>query len=321
MLVAFIYDIDINLFQGVDADVLSELRTEFFSATEANAIVAAIKAASHEVVIIDGAKKFLEHIGDLAAKVDFIFNEAKGVHGPDRKVLVPALCQALSIAYLGSGAYAMSLTRNKWHTQAVAEAAGIQCPECRFCASTDDAKDWTYFPSIVKPNNESASIGIDERSYVTTSAQLVDRVEYVINTYKQPALVQRFIDGREVQVALLGTDMVEVLGMTEVVNSASTFIRRGDWRQNNVGFIPFEATHATKSSLAQMALKLYSTLALSDYGRLDFILSRGRAYFIEAATHPHIVPGSSFTLAAAQSGLTFHEMIKVLLESSYRRQC
>src|SRR4051812_14462684 len=104
MRVAFVYDVRENVF-GISNAPVEELATELFSPTQANDLISAIKELGHEVEVIDGAMQFAKQIATLRNTVDFVFNEAKGIFGADRKMALPALCRIHGIPFLGTSAY------------------------------------------------------------------------------------------------------------------------------------------------------------------------------------------------------------------------
>jgi D-alanine-D-alanine ligase len=325
MRIAFIYDIRENVF-GVGQDGhVTELATELFSASEANGIILALKELGHTVTVIDGAAEFLARLPGLREEVDFVFNEAKGLYGPDRKMAVPALCRIHRIPFLGSDAYAVTLCRNKFHTLAVAALEKVPVPESLLVRSASDAAAWQSYPAIVKPNYESASIGISGKSVVNDAVALRRQVEYVIEEYDQPALVQEFVQGIEVQVSVVGNTPPVPFSPTSLTTAASEanpygIVRNEDWIGGAVRVEPY-AGSSVEPLLRATAVHCFQALGCSDYGRLDFrVTPAGQIRFIEAATHPHITAQSAFAAAAALNGLSFTEMIDLLVSASIQRQ-
>ncbi|HEX3528061.1 MAG TPA: hypothetical protein VH988_13440 [Thermoanaerobaculia bacterium] len=327
MRIGFVYDVSENVFATTEEGCpIEELKTELFSATQANTLVAAMKQLGHEVIIIDGAKDFAESIATYKKQIDFVFNEAKGLFGIDRKMAVPALCRIYRLPYLGSDAYTVTLARNKWHTLAVAAMCGILVPESALFESEKDPSigGWSLFPAIVKPNFESASIGITDASIVRNTEQLLQQVQRTTSVYQQPALVQQFIMGTEIQVSLVGTRSPIVLPVVEIrteefSREGYSFIRNQDWIDDQVDIIPYDREDIGKEA-GRLARIIYQHLGIHDYGRVDFRIDlSGRLFFIEAATHPHLTLGCSFQVAAQLHGWLFIDMLSNLIESASQR--
>jgi D-alanine-D-alanine ligase len=327
MRIGFVYDIMENVFASHGTERIEELTTELFTASQANAIIAGLKELGHQVIVIDGAVDFLSRLGSFKGDVDLIFNEAKGLFGPDRKMAVPALCRIHNIPYLGSDAYTVTLARNKWHTLGVVAIGGTPIPKSRLfdAADPDEKPLWTKYPAIVKPLYESASIGITDKSVVYNVAELNTITNWVISTYQQPALVQEFVPGVEVQVSLIGNEQVETLAPVEVniidaERGVRQIITNDDWHRNNVTFSPCLIEVALATRINRLALRAFRDLGIRDYGRIDFRVTPDlKVYFIEAATHPHITPESSFAVAAGLSGHSFCSMLEALINTATER--
>ena len=326
MRMIFVYDVRENLWARSGRREDKELVSELFTASEANAIIKAIKQLGHTVEVVDGAESFRDRI-ETYQNTDFVFNEAKGLYGPDRKMLVPALCRVYNIPYLGSDAYTVTLARNKWHTASIARALGVLAPKSQLARTSVGSvtKRWNTFPAIVKPNHESASIGVSSESVVNSAAELQDQVEKVLDTYNQPAIIEEFIAGAEIQVSVIGNEESLRINPSRLyVNGREEdpyfFVRKEDWQRDRVYFKRF-ALESLPRAVEEATRRLYMALGIRDYGRLDFRLSRdGRPYFIEAATHPHLVPQASFVEAIAGEELTFHDVVGLVLDASFRRQ-
>jgi D-alanine-D-alanine ligase len=327
MRIGFVYDILENvLASNRGGGPTEELATELFTSQQANELIAGLKGLGHEVHVIDGADKFASQVIRYCDELDFVFNEAKGLFGPDRKMVLPALCRIYGIPYLGSDAYAVTLSRNKWHTLGIAAFAGIPIPASQYVESRDlgTLASWRHFPAIVKPNFESASIGISDASVVHDVKTLRSQVSVIHETYLQPALVQEYIPGSELQVSVLGNSHPVSLGVVELQiidanGRERKVLRSEDWQEGNVSFLPCSAaTVADKAS--DLARVLFRVLGMHDYARLDFrVTPSGDLYFIESATHPHILGESSFTQAARSYGLSFQDMLEKLIAASLER--
>jgi len=322
MRIGFVYDILENVFPSATALTLTELTTELFSSAQANSLVSGLRHLGHAVSVIDGAAAFTKDVLRYRDELDLVFNEAKGLFGPDRKMIIPALCRIHGIPYLGSDAYAVTLARNKWHTLAVASYAGVVVPESRLVpmGSCNEADQWSSFPAIVKPNFESSSIGISGSSIVTDTVSLRQQVASVHAIYRQAALVQVFVPGLELQVSLIGNKPPQPLAVVSVRPPGDReVITNEDWRANTVTISPYR-DGMIKEKVVEDARHLFEALTLQDYGRMDFrVTSDAELFFIEASTHPHITPDSAFAVSAELAGFSFTEMLSALLSAAHQR--
>jgi D-alanine-D-alanine ligase len=164
-----------------------------------------------------------------------------------------------------------------------------------------------------------------DRSLVHTHSELMSQVEHVVSSYRQPAIVQSFIAGYEIQISLVGTETPYPLGYTlltvqDEVGGRREWIRRRDWDDGHVSFQPFTDRRIC-ARLYGYCKRLYRALDLQDYGRLDYRLTpQGKVYFIESSTHPHLTRRSSFFTAAQSRGHDFVSMIELLIFESGTRQ-
>ncbi|MEK7774086.1 MAG: ATP-grasp domain-containing protein, partial [Deltaproteobacteria bacterium] len=147
---------------------------------------------------------FIKGLGKAAEGV--LFNMCEGAFGKSSfEMHIAALLEVYGLRFTGSGAFTLGLALNKGFTKDILKSRGIPTPE-HFV--TDGAayklEKWHKFPLIVKPLNEDASIGIDAGSVVNTDEELKKRVEFVVDKHRQNAIVEEYIDGREINIAVLG---------------------------------------------------------------------------------------------------------------------
>jgi len=157
-------------------------------------------------------------------KVDVLINLCEGFLGrPQLEANVAAMLEAFGIPFTGNPSKALALCQDKFKAKAILNAFGLPTPKGRLVTSTDQKVE-VPFPAIVKPNSEDASLGIYPDSVVRDQAALAERVTNIIDGYKQPALVEEFIEGREFNVAVLETDKLQALPVSEIEMAASVSI-------------------------------------------------------------------------------------------------
>src|SRR5690349_4341989 len=147
---------------------------------------------------------------------DVVFNLCESLRADARhEIVVPALLDLLGVPYTGSGPITLGLALRKDRAKVLLRARGVPTPEGVVMTSPDD-ECRLPFPLIVKPTREDASVGISSKSVVRDLAALKAAVARVMEELHQPALVERFIDGRELYVSLLGNDPPEALPLHEI---------------------------------------------------------------------------------------------------------
>jgi len=188
------------------------------------------------------------------------------------------------------------------------------------------------FPAIVKPEREDGSTGIAVESVVHDMAALRARVEHVIATYRQPAVVQRYIHGREIGISLVGWPVPRVLPPGEILFAGLppghphilTFSSKWDpesidW--TGTAAVPAVLRPREQRRVAAIGRRAFEVLGLRDYGRVDVRLDeRGVPYVIDVNPNCDLSQDGGFSLAAARGGLSYAGSIWEILRSALRRR-
>ena len=299
--------------------------------------------ARHDVVEIDCHPERLPHvIAQLQReKPDLCFNIAEGAGTVSREAQIPALLDMLGLRYTASDAVTLAITLDKARTKEILSYHQIPTPDffvIRSLAELDDpAMQSMSFPLMVKPLHEGSSKGIFERSLVTSRADLVCQVKEVLQEYRQPALIEAFLPGREFTVALLGNgSVVEVLPIIEIAfdllppGAKPVYSYEAKWVWD-VPTQPIEMLRCPapiepllKSEIESVCRRAYDVLRCRDWARIDVRLdSTGRAHILEVNPLPGILPNpdehSAFPLAARAHGLNYPQLINRVVETALRR--
>jgi D-alanine-D-alanine ligase len=188
---------------------------ELDSAQTIETLRRAIAFHGHDVTLIEADVEAYEKLRQ--SRADLVFNIAEGTHGEDRESQIPAMLEMLGLPYTGSGPLALALCLHKGKAKAILSWHGIPTPPFRVATCPADLDGFTCpFPLIVKLLHEGSSMGLSYDAVVETQQALVRRVEYVTQTYQQPAIVEQFIDGREFTVPVLGNRPLRALPVVEV---------------------------------------------------------------------------------------------------------
>jgi D-alanine-D-alanine ligase len=188
------------------------------------------------------------------------------------------------------------------------------------------------FPVIVKPASEDASKGIDATSVVNSLKELLEKVAYVQEEFGSPALLEEYIEGREIYAAVLGNDKPEALplveldlsklpaGMPKIAGYEVKFDVTTEAYKKTKSAPARDLDEETVASIQQTAVTAYRALKLRDYGRIDLRLAEnGRVYILEANPNPWLDPAAEFAMAAKESGRSYTEMIGEIVEAAMRR--
>jgi D-alanine-D-alanine ligase len=189
-----------------------------------------------------------------------------------------------------------------------------------------------HFPVIIKPAAEDASKGIDAKSVVRSVKELLEKIHYVHEEFDSPALIEEYIEGREIYAAVLGNDRPEALPLIELDLS-----KLPEGMPRIAGYevkfdVTTEAYRKTKSAPArdvddetitrvqQTAITAFRALKLRDYGRIDMrMMEDGKVYVLEANPNPWLDPAAEFVMAAKESGRSYTELIGEIVELAMRR--
>lgn len=315
--------------------VPDEENGEFDSVTDARTEITAVRTSLRELgytVRTLGLRKITASVVKRIQEInpDCVFNLCESLYEESKyEMYVAGFLELLRIPYTGSPPFALGLALNKLKAKQVLQSAGIPVPLGVLVAPGETAKFETLTPPyIVKPVREDGSLGISKDSVVETKSAALERVDYVHKTYNQPALVEEFIDGREMTVTVLGNETPRVLAISEL--DFSKFPKKepnivsyqAKWdAASPLNYIcPAETTPALKNRIEEVAVKAFKEIGCRDYARIDMRVSDNRwVYILEANTNPDIAPESGMEQAAKSAGLIYTDIIKEIIENTLRR--
>lgn len=322
--VGLTYDLktDYEFKEGDPADA----NAEFDHPSTVEVIAKAIESRGVRLKRIGNITNLLEKLDNL--NVDIVFNISEGISGRNRESQVPIVLEMAGIPFVGADALTLGMTLDKVMAKKIFIAEKIPTPkffEVKTCQELVDA-DHCKFPLIVKPRFEGSSKGLSENSRVENLEQLKKQVEYVVGTYKQPALIEEFISGQEFTVAIVGNDPSEALpivqikidGRLKLNDKFYTFARIFSDRLEYV--CPARIDPDLRNKISELALKTYKAVECRDFGRVDFRVDKdGNPYVLEINPLPSLSTEDVFMLIAKNIGITYEEMIGRILESAFKR--
>ena len=273
-------------------------------------------------------------VADIAARApDLVFNLCESLAGDARhEAVLPSLFELAGVRYTGSSPYALGTALRKDRTKALLRALAVPTP--RAAVSTDGSvpADVPPFPCIVKPAREDASTGIWLRSVVKNTRELAARVAEVHGRYRQPVLVEQFIDGRELYVSLLGNGAsLTALPMHEVdfsgmpAGAPHIVTYDGKWdtsSQECIGTnsVRAEVTAPLAKRCVEAARAAFTALELSDYARVDLrVAADGTPYVIDVNPNCDLSDGAGVCRAASFGGLSYPDLIERIVAAAMAR--
>ncbi len=291
------------------------------------AIANALARQGHIVVHLEATPDLPRVLAE--ADVDLIFNIAEGVEGRNREAQVPALCELLGIPYTGSDSATLAIALDKALGKKVLMQHDILTPKFQLMESARERLSADMkFPLIVKPNAEGSSKGIDAKNVVDTEEELRAAVKICVEKYRQPALVEEYIAGREFTVGLLGDKRPRVLPPMEIKFKKKDNLRpvydygvKQEWEEHVYYECPAKLTEAEQKAMEKIARATFWALDCRDVARVDLRMDAdGRIYVLEVNPLPGLTPDySDLVLIAKAIGMEYDQLIAEIMVGGLRR--
>ncbi|MEM5812652.1 MAG: ATP-grasp domain-containing protein [Candidatus Aenigmatarchaeota archaeon] len=269
------------------------------------------------------------------AKTDLVFNLCETFFGdPKLQSIIPRILDEMKIPYTGSPWHSIEMTTDKSLTKKVLEERGIPTPRFKIFFPGDEISAFGLrFPLIVKPNFEDGSVGIEKDSVVYGQEELVKKVLEVMKKYDQPVLVEEYIDGRELNVAVfINNGSSEVLPISEIVfnypddvpkitSYSAKWIENSEEYKKSVGICPCELPIELEEKIKMIASECVKASGCRDYARVDIRLDRNnQPYVIEVNANPDISPKAGFMRSFLASGRSYEDFVRGLVKFTLQRK-
>ncbi|RWO23573.1 MAG: ATP-grasp domain-containing protein [Mesorhizobium sp.] len=303
-------------------------RPEFHNREAVESVVAALQEEGQETLLCEGDKGLLATLERFmppdpqAQPTGIVFNMANGIQGEGRDTHVPAMLEMAGVPYTGPSPLGHALAIDKVVTKKLILDRGLPTPNFRVMRhGTEDTGDLRY-PVIVKPRYEDSSLGLQ---LVNEPAQLGQAVEMIVTQYSHDALVEEYIEGREICVGLLGNGELEVLPLVEQdFGDRQTRLMTWEAKYMAVTAMPKICPAQIGSKLATMlrdiSVMTFRTCQSRDYARVDLRIDRfGQPFVLEINPNPAIGMQASFTRAAMTAGYSFSALVNRILDVAHMR--
>lgn len=344
--VALLANLKVNAphFEGMAEDQWDDLDSE----KTTNALVEAIRSGGHTCEFLEGDITLYDTVRKF--KPDICFNICEGHFGDAREAQVPALLEMLRIPYTGSKVLTLSLALDKPMTKRILHYHELPTPPFQVFEREDEPiNDDMTFPMFVKPSREGTGMGVSSKSIVHNEEELREQVAFVMGKYKQTALVEKYIEGREVTLGLVGNLLRPTARRLPDDESASRIWEGLEFLPPmEVDLKPFvdsdivygnrlkvemadKLTYLCPAPLPQDFiddLEWYTAVVFRvtggrDVSRVDFRLDvndNWKPYILEINPLPGLSPGvSDLVIEAAAKGIDHAQLVNMILDTALKR--
>lgn len=274
---------------------------------------------------VDSRPFEIDAVGRLRG-TDLVFNLTTAMGNTERQVHLPAVLDLLGIPFTGSGTTANALCINKTLTKLIMKACGISTPEFFSVRPGETADNLPFSPAIVKPVKEGGAKGIWEDSVVESVDDMQKAVSRIHERFEQAALVERFIEGREFTVGIVGNEVLPIMEIdfSSLPDHLETFYsyRVKQFHGDETNYIcPAKISRREETVIREFSMRVFQVLDLKDYCRIDLkIDDEGNIYFLEVNSLPLLVPDYSDIVKMAETrGWSYEDLINRIVASAIRR--
>jgi len=288
-----------------------------------------LKTMGHQVVPL-GVKDDLNPVRRAVAEhaPHIVFNLLEMFHGVGAfDQHVASFLELLRVPYTGCNPRGLTLARDKALSKTLLAYHRVPVPEFLVVRMGRKARrpKRLAFPLIVKSLTQEASLGISRASVVDDDERLAERVTFIHQNIGTDAIIERFVDGRELYVGILGNQRLEVLPVWELrwdkmpEDGRLIMTDRAKWNtsyQKKYGVMtgPAELGDDARGAIQRLCKRVYRTLDLSGYARIDLRMdASGRVYVLEANPNPQLAYGEDFAESAEHGGTSYAQLLQKIL--------
>jgi D-alanine-D-alanine ligase len=298
---------------------------------EVDALEQALRNQGHPVINIP------IYDADLAGRLKdydpdeyIVFNGCEGLPGiPFSEAQAAKIIESLGFTYTGSPPDILATGWDKAKVKKRLGSCGVPTPAWKIFSSPH-RNGWGKFPAIVKPAREHSSCGISRDAVVLSHDRMLSRIAYVLDEFQQPAIVEDFIDGREIHVSLWGNQSLKMLPPTEMDFCAFDDVQdrlctyEAKFKPDSVAYEKIGVCTASLSGeemkeLERVARRAYRVIGCRDYARLDTRLRDGVFYVLDVNANPDISFDTTFTFAAESGGYSYGDMLSQVINFAAHR--
>lgn len=267
-------------------------------------------------------------------KPDAILNLYEGtLDDAETETYVAGLLAWSGIPFTGCAPQTLSLARAKHMAKLLLKGAGVPTAHFIVIERAPVPECTLRWPVIVKPATQDASVGIEHASVCQNQAELEARVQYVLETFGPPVLVEEFIAGRELFVAVTDLPELTALPAAEILFPAARpgawqiLTYSAKWKPGSADYdttppkYPADVTPELAAQLGDLAKRAFRALGCRDYARIDFrVNADNQPFVLEVNPNPEISDDACFGFILKSAGIEFPDFIRSLIEITLKRK-
>jgi D-alanine-D-alanine ligase len=264
---------------------------------------------------------------------DAILNFVESVEGNSNlESYFTGLYDLLNIPFTGNNSTCLGNCLVKERTKQILHSHGVRTPKHVIAEINKVPKENKFilkYPVILKLATEDASIGISEFSVVNNYESLKERLNYLFTSFNQNVIIEEYIDGRELNVAILGNEILPISeiifdglpdDLPKIITYEAKWSPESIYYKNTSGRCPAQLDKKIKKRIEKIALTSFHALECRDYARVDIRLStKNVPYVIEINPNPDISPDSGFVRSANAAGISYEQLINKILTFALQR--
>jgi len=312
------------LLSDLDPKWPTRAQTEVLDAT--SQVDKALRIAGFPTTLVQVTNSDLDSVLSGYDPLEYIvFNWCESLPGIHHSEwLVAEYLEQHGFTFTGAGSATLASAYDKCRVKRLLDEAGILTPAWALY-DKGCSINWKRFPAIIKPSREHCSAGVHRDSVVMTETSLKNRVRYIIRRFQHPALVEDFIDGRELHVSLWGNRDIDVLPPAEMgfpsledvryrlCTYESKFVAESEPYNNIEIVLPAPLSECELREVEQVCRAAYVLMGCRDYARIDMRMKDGLFYILDINPNADICPDTSTVYAAELAGYTYDDFLKRLV--------
>lgn len=241
-------------------------------------------------------------------KIDIVFNALHGGNGENG--VISAILELAHIPYTGSGYAASALAMDKYKTKLLAAAVNVQSAECELHDKPLSRPERIGFPLVVKPNDAGSSVGLNvfhEACNLTAACREA-------LAFSETLIIERYIPGREFNIPVIADEVFPILE----VDAGGVYDFNAKYLGHKTQYLcPAPISETLTREMQEQALRVWKTLGLRNYARIDFRMTPGEEIFLlEANTLPGMTASSLVPKSAKARGLDFPALLELIISNA-----